>query len=187
MVPVRPAPGYHSPTAAQECKDAYEHKLLMFPILHTTSPKNFRRLSAHQSFLGHSFPRHVTLPQYTRLPLLSLPPLHHKRYTQFLLLRHVEADQRYHGGLSFGVTEGYSSPSPASFSGVRVGGLGGAAVTGWGYRRRPRHEGNRSQWCLQRCSWKRRRGSPTRRQRWGRNTRSKRTNVVECCVNRFNS
>ena len=30
MVPVRPAPGYHSPTSAHECKDACEHKLLMF-------------------------------------------------------------------------------------------------------------------------------------------------------------
>lgn len=113
-------------------------------FLDNTSPKGFLRVSAHQFAVAPQIPftppihevpiavvAVVTLPWVNSIP----PP--------------VTCFECYHGGSVFGVTQRYSSLSPAPLCGVRVAGFDGAAATGWGYSRRPSRGGKRLR-CLQR-------------------------------------
>ena len=124
------APRYHPPTVAYECQVKQTTYVTSFEI---TVPLDASCVCRHTSPLQklRLAPRYLPLPPIHKSPIAvvvvvtlpvakPIPPT----VTRF------EAETRYHGGFVIGVTERYLSPSPAPHSGVRVAGLGGAAVTG---------------------------------------------------------
>ena len=145
--------------------------------------------------------RHTSPLQKLRLAprYLPLPPIHKSPIAVVVVVTlpvakpipptvtRFEAETRYHGGFVIGVTERYLSPSPAPHSGVRVAGLGGAAVTRRCCSRKP-PRGKAVSEVFNGVPGNSRRGRPTRRRCVVQNTRSKqRPSIIERIGSIFSS